>query len=117
VSQQIRPSFTETSLDTFKITVIVMADLSNLCCVVFYELSITENMSYNPQHDEVECSENVGKSKYLSIHSAVFTLRCLTCKWKQQMGYFLTIFLLVCLLLLNSIKIFLPVVMFYQVQI
>jgi hypothetical protein len=39
-------------LDTFKIKDIVMADQLKSCCVIFDELVIKENVSYNPE-DEV----------------------------------------------------------------
>jgi len=46
--------FNKALLDTFKIKVNVMADQLKLCCVVFVELAIKENVSCNPEHDEVE---------------------------------------------------------------
>ena len=49
---QIFPGFNKALLDTFKIKVTVMADQLKLCCVIFDELAIKENVSYNPE-DEV----------------------------------------------------------------
>ena len=56
---KIYPGFNKALLDTFKIKVNVMADQLKLCCVVFDELAIKENVSYNPEHDEaLEMLEN-----------------------------------------------------------
>jgi len=41
-------------LDTFKIKVNIMADQSKLCDIIFDELAIKENVTYNPEHDEVK---------------------------------------------------------------
>jgi len=45
-----------------------MADQLKLCCVAFDELAIKENVSYNPEHDEVEDFGDGGKFKYFSSH-------------------------------------------------
>ena len=58
---KIYPGFNKALLDTFKIKVNVMADQLKLCCVVLDELAIKENVSYNPEHDEVEYVGDVGK--------------------------------------------------------
>jgi len=49
----IYPGFNKALLDTFKLNVNVMPDQLKLCCVVFDELAINENVSYNPEHDRV----------------------------------------------------------------
>ena len=64
-----------------------MADQLKLCCVVFDELAIKENVSYNTEHDEVDDFGDVGKFNILPI---LFTLKGLACKWKQPIGYFVT---------------------------
>ena len=51
-------------LDTFKVN--VMADQLKLCCVVLDELEIKENVSSNPEHDEVEDFGDAGKLKYFA---------------------------------------------------
>jgi len=51
-------------LDIFKIKVTITADQLKLCCVVFDELAIKENVSYNPEYDEVEYFGDVGKFNY-----------------------------------------------------
>jgi len=53
-------------LETFKIKVNVMAHKLKLCCVVFDELAIKENVSYNPESDEVIDFRDVGKFKYFA---------------------------------------------------
>ena len=63
---QIYPGFNKALLDTFKLKVNVMADQLKLCCVVLDELAIKENVSYNPEHDEVEDFGDSGKFKCLS---------------------------------------------------
>ena len=50
----IYPGFNKALLDTFKIKVNVMSDQTKYCCVVFEELVIKENVSFSPEHDEVE---------------------------------------------------------------
>ena len=54
---KIYPGFNKALLDTFKIKVTVMADQLKLCCVIFDELAIK---------DEVEEFGDVGKYKYLA---------------------------------------------------
>jgi len=38
-----------------------MADQLKLCCVLLDELAIKENVSYNPEYDEVEDFGDAGK--------------------------------------------------------
>jgi len=78
-------------LDTFKIKVNPMADQLKLCCVVFDELAIKENVSYNPEHDKVEDFGDVGKFKYFASRCVyVERFSSLACKWKQPIAYFVT---------------------------
>ena len=63
---QIYPGLNRALLDTFKIKVNVMADQLKLCCVVFDELAIKENVSYNTEHGEVDDFGDVGKFKYFA---------------------------------------------------
>ena len=65
-----------------------MADQLKLCCVVFDELAIKDNVSYNPEYDEVEDFEDVGKFTYLASRPGY--VERLACRWKQPIGYFVS---------------------------
>ena len=63
-----------------------MTDQLKVCCVVLDELAIKENVSYNPEHDEVEDFGDAGD--FLILPVIVFIFKCLACKWKQPIGSF-----------------------------
>jgi len=65
---KIYPGFNKALLDTIKIKANVMADQMKFWCIVFNELAIKENISYNPEHDEVEDFGDVGNVLYFASH-------------------------------------------------
>ncbi|GFN77876.1 transposable element p transposase [Plakobranchus ocellatus] len=66
---------------------------SEVCSLVFDEISLKEGVTYNVERDEIEGLEDfevLGKSKLLANHANVFMVRGLKVNWKQPVGYVLS---------------------------
>ena len=90
---KIFPGFNEAILEAFKLKVQTMSEKDKLCAILFDEMSIKENVSYNFEKDEVEGLEDygvTGRTRHVANHALVFLVRGLHGKWKQPIGYFLT---------------------------
>jgi hypothetical protein len=64
-----------------------------LCTIVFDEVSLKENLSYNSIGDRIiglEDYGNIGQTKAMANHALVFMIRRIVSKWKQTPGYFFT---------------------------
>ena len=71
-----------------------MSPLSKRCALIFDEITIKENVSYNSEKDfeDFEGFEDFAfgrRSKYVANHATVFMVRGLETKWKQPLSYFL----------------------------
>ena len=90
---QIFPGFSQHILDALQKKVASMPENSNLCAVVFDEMSIKEHVSYNVERDEVEGLEDFGqhgRTQHVANHATVFMARGILSKWKQAVGYVLS---------------------------
>ncbi|GFO06525.1 transposable element p transposase [Plakobranchus ocellatus] len=66
---------------------------SEVCSLVFDEISLKEGVTYNVERDEIEGLEDfgvLGKPKLLANHANVFMVRGLKVNWKQPVGYVLS---------------------------
>lgn len=89
----IYPGFNESILNALKHKIQCMPANSELCSLVFDEMSIKEKVAYNIERDEVEGLEdfgNCGRTKFVANHATVFLVRGLMTNWKQPVGYFLS---------------------------
>jgi glycosyltransferase involved in cell wall biosynthesis len=90
---KVHPGFNANILQALKAKVAAMPKGSELCALVFDEVSIKESVTYNVERDLVEGLEdfgNFGRTKYVANHATVFMVRGLIQRWKQPMGYFLS---------------------------
>ena len=62
------------------------------CAIVFDEMTMKEELSYNIEEDNVEELEDFGnqRSSYVANHTTVFMARGLLEPWKQAVGYILS---------------------------
>lgn len=67
-----------------------MEKLDRSCCIMFDEMSIEAELSYNRKLDLIDGFENCGDGRRLKIadHAMVFMARGLRKKWKQPLAYF-----------------------------
>jgi len=90
---RVYPGFNKKILEALKSKVEGMPAGSELCALVFDEMTIKETVVYNAERDEIEGLEDygmLGKTHFVANHATVFMLRGLLSKWKQPIGYFLS---------------------------
>jgi len=78
--------------NTLKRTLQTMSHGDNVCCLMFDEMSIRENLHFNQKLGGIDGFEDLGShSRTSSIvnHALVFMLRGLRKRWKQPVAYYL----------------------------
>ena len=63
------------------------------CVLIFDEMSIKSNLTYNENADFIEGFEDLGsggRSQFVANHVLAFMVRGLRQKWKQPLCYYLT---------------------------
>ena len=77
---------------TLRGTVQKMSAEDCMCCLMFDEISVRENLHYNKKFGCIEDFEDLGshgRMSNIANHALVFMLCGLHKKWKQVVGYFL----------------------------
>jgi hypothetical protein len=77
---------------TLKGNVQKMSDQDRVCCLMFDEMSLRENLRYNQKFGCIEGFEDLGshgRTSSIANHVLVFMLRGLRKKWKQPVAYYL----------------------------
>jgi hypothetical protein len=62
-----------------------------LCTIMFDEVSLKENLSYNSLCDRIIILEDygsIGQTKAIANHALVFMIREIVSKWKQAVEFF-----------------------------
>ena len=87
---KIYPGFNENILEALKKKIPSMP--SKLCVVVFDEMSLKAQLTYNAETDQVEGLEDYSQYKtcYVANYATVFMVKGLIHPWKQTLGYFLS---------------------------
>ena len=78
--------------NTLKLTLQTMPDADRVCCLMFDEMSIRDNLHFNQKFDCIEGFEDHGehgRTHRHANHALVFMLRGLRKKWKQPVAYYL----------------------------
>ena len=67
-----------------------MSDRDWYCCLLFDEISVRENVLFNPKHDCFEGVEDCETERTCNIanHALVFKVHGLHRKWKQPAAYY-----------------------------
>jgi hypothetical protein len=63
-----------------------------VCCIIFDEISVSENLHYNQKFGCIEGSEDLGshsRTSSFANHALVFMLCGLRKRWKQPVAYYL----------------------------
>ena len=92
-SVDIRPGFNQGVLDAMKQVVANMSSKQRMCALVFDEMSIKKNMTYDVKNDCVEGFQDLGslgRKAQVANHAGVFMVRGLVDKWKQPVSYVLS---------------------------
>jgi len=79
--------------NTLRKTVQTMPDEDHVCCLMFDEMSIRENLCFNQVLGCIEGYEDLGsqgRTSNIANRALVFMLRGLRQKWKQPVAYYLT---------------------------
>jgi hypothetical protein len=74
-------------------TIQTMPDKDHVCCLMFDEMSIGENLCFNQELGCIEGFEDLGsqgRTSNIANRALVFMLRGLRQKWKQPVAYYLT---------------------------
>ena len=89
---KIYPGFNNNILEALKKKVAAMPPGAKACAVVFDEMTMKEELSYNIEEHNVEGLEDFGnqRSSYAANHATVFMASELLEPWKQAVGYFLS---------------------------
>ena len=62
--------------------------------ISFDEMQVRQKLNYLPSEDTVQAVQdqgNFGRTSDRADHALVFMARGVTCRWKQPVGYFLSI--------------------------
>ena len=89
----IKPGFHQNIFDASTCKAEHMSAESKLCAILFDEMAIKEQVSYDVRNDSVCGLEDFGtggRTRYVANHAGVFMVRGLVDKWKQPVVYFLT---------------------------
>ena len=92
-STAIYPGFQGQVFDALKVKVSAMAEADKQCVLIFDEMSLKSDLTYNSHDDYIEGLEDFGDflcSPFVANHALAFMVRGLQDKWKQPVGYFLT---------------------------
>jgi hypothetical protein len=88
------PGFNPQMLNAFKDKVSHMSALDRQCSIVFDEMAIKSNITYDSHRDKIEGLEDLGpihgQTNYVGTSALVFMARGLHSTWKQPIGYFVT---------------------------
>ena len=79
-------------LNTLKHTLQIMSDGNNVCCPMFDEMSIRENLHFNQKFgciDDFEDLGSHGRTNNIANHALVFMLHGLRKRLKQPVAYYL----------------------------
>ena len=88
-----QPGFNQGVLDALKLKVSRMDDNSRICTILFDEISIKENVSYNQILDHIDGLEDFGNGQRtlkIANHAGVFMVSGIADNWKQPVGYVLS---------------------------
>ena len=88
-----KPGFIESILEALQVKVNTMDTRDQNVALVFDEMSIKEDLTYNTGRDIVEGFEDfglAGQTRFLTNHAIAFIVKGLASKWKQPIGYFLS---------------------------
>ena len=69
-----------------------MSDADRVCCLMFDEMSIRDNLHFNQKLDCIEGFEDCGKhgrTHHRANHALVFMLRGIRKKWKKLVAFYL----------------------------
>ena len=86
----IKPGFHPSILTGMQEKVKNFSEKQKLCAIIFDEMSLKEAITYSPQKDRMDGSEDFGEegtTKYVANHACVFMVRGIVEKWKQAVGY------------------------------
>jgi hypothetical protein len=89
----IRPGFHPAVFEALREQAKGMSPLDKMVIVPFDEMSLKQNISYDPKKEEVEGLEDMGegiRGEKVANHASVFMARGITKNWKQPIGYFLS---------------------------
>ena len=87
------PGFTEKIFEALAVKVKSMSDHDRQCTLIFDEIALKSEVTYDASRDKLEGFEDfgsLGQSKYIANYATVFMIRGLKAKWKQALGYFLS---------------------------
>jgi hypothetical protein len=90
---KIYPGFHDNILEALKNKVSKFGEKDKQCVLVFDEMAVKSDLSYNKYCDQIEGFEDfgsAGQSKFVANHALAFMVRGLAQKWKQCFGYFLS---------------------------
>lgn len=77
--------------EAFRTKVTAMKMQERLCVLLFDEMSIKENLSYNAKKDRIDGFEDFGqhrRGRYVANQASVFMVRSITGQWKQPIAYY-----------------------------
>ena len=89
----IKPGFHQNIFDALTYKAEHMSAELKFCAILFDEMAIKEQVSYDIRNDNVcglEYFGTGGRTRYVANHAGGFMVRGLVDKWKQPVGYFLT---------------------------
>ena len=78
--------------NTLRWTLQTMSDADRVCCLMFDEMSIRDNLHFNQKLDCIEGFEDCGKhgrTHHRANHALVFMLRGIRKKWKKLVAFYL----------------------------
>jgi len=87
----IYPSFNANIISALKEKVNTTVEHSEICAVLFDEMSLKEEVVYNVEKDHVEGLEDfgcMGRTGHVANHVTVFMVRGLVASWKQPVCFF-----------------------------
>lgn len=90
---EIYPGFNEKIIKALGEKIALMGNGSNLCTIVFDEMTLKKFLEYHSLRDELEGLEDFGtfsKTDEVCDHALVFMVRGITTHWKEPVGYFLS---------------------------
>ena len=96
---EIYPGFPVKILQAFETKVMNMSEAEKQCVLIFDEMSLKQNLTYNVEKDYIEGLQDFGSDTILitetegkkpTNHALVFMARGLVMPWKQPFGYVVT---------------------------
>ena len=90
----IKPGFSESVFEALTIRAKVINEKDCNVSLVFDKMSIKQALLYNEKCNTIQGFEDFGfivQTKYIANHVIAFVVRGLASKWKQPLGYFLSL--------------------------